>query len=141
VTRFKVYQWEMANAGSIAINGVTVLAPRAIGGGGNPPRSRGAPYCLAPGITPGGSVPDRRRISVAVANCSTAANGGTGPVNGNSTNVVVQKWIDVFLVEPSYNRARTNAGDVYVEVIKETTASGDGTAGQVIRRDKPYLIK
>jgi Flp pilus assembly protein TadG len=142
VTRFKVYQWEMANAGSVAINGVTVLAARNVSGNGaNILKARGAPYCITPGITPGPNTPDRRRFPVAVANCSTAANGGTGQVNGNSTNVVVQKWIDVFLVEPSANRARTNAGDVYVEVVRETTSGGDGTAGQVIRRDKPYLIK
>jgi hypothetical protein len=63
-------------------------------------------------------------------------------VNGNSTNVPVTKWVDVFLVEPSYNRARTSAGDVYVEIQGETTVAGGGSAAaQTIRRDVPYLVR
>ena len=63
-------------------------------------------------------------------------------VNGNSTNVPVEKWIDAFLVEPSLNRDRTNAGEIYVEVIGETSTGAAGaTAGQVVRRDVPYLIE
>jgi hypothetical protein len=71
--------------------------------------------------------------------------------------VPVKKWIEVFLVEPSISRSAaatpngpsptharsgTGAGDVYVEVIGETTAGGAGsTSGQVVRRDKPYLLE
>jgi hypothetical protein len=95
-------------------------------------------------------VVDRRRISVAVANCS--ANG----VNGNSEDVPVVRWIEVFLVEPSLarggstatvagtnvSRVGTNQGDLYVEVIGETQSGGAGaTAGQVVKRDVPYLVK
>ena len=135
VTRYDVYRWEMANAGSI-LNGQTVLGPRTVSGsGGNALRSRGGAYCTTPGITPGGTTPDRRRVSVAVVNC-TAEN-----VRGNSTGVGVVKWLDVFLVEPSLARARTGAGDVYVEVIAEAGAGSDGTAGQVVRRDVPYLVE
>jgi len=60
------------------------------------------------GSVPGENVLDRRKISVAVVNCIQQS------VNGNSTNVAVVDWLDVFLVEPSENRARTNAGDIYV---------------------------
>lgn len=64
-------------------------------------------------------------------------------VNGHSVNVQVEKWIEIFLVEPSLDRAstRTNKGDVYIEVIGETTAGAGATAGQVVRRDLPYLVK
>jgi Flp pilus assembly protein TadG len=135
VTRYDVYKWEMAHAGSV-LNGQTVLGPRIVSGtGGNTLRSHGGPYCSTPGITPGGNTPDRRRISLAVVNC-TANN-----VHGNSTNVPVQKWIDIFLVEPSLNRARTSQGDIYVEVIGQASSNGDGTAGQVVRRDVPYLVQ
>ncbi|MBU0554446.1 MAG: hypothetical protein KKD64_13950 [Alphaproteobacteria bacterium] len=135
VTRYEVYRWEMANAGT-SLNGQTVLGPRTVSGSGpNTLRSRGGAYCTTPGITPGGTTPDRRRISVAVVNCN-AEN-----VRGNSTNVGVVKWLDVFLVEPSLNRARTGAGDVYVEVIEQAAANSDGTAGQVVRRDVPYLVE
>lgn len=130
-TRYDVYKWEMANAGS-AINGQAVLGPRTVSGA---LKSRGAPYCSPPGLTPGGNVPDRRRMSLAVVNCTANS------VNGNSTNVPVQKWVDMFLVEPSLNRARTSAGDVYVEVIGESASSGDGTAGQVVQRNVPYLVR
>ena len=48
----------------------------------------------------------------------------------------------IFLVEPSLNRGtggsqKTNAGDIYVEIIGETTAGGNDTT----RHDVPYLIK
>ena len=139
-TRYQVYVWETANRG-LAIDGVTVMAPRvASGSGASALTSYGLPQCSAgqgfgSGQIPSATTPDRRRISLAVVNCT--ANG----VNGNSTNVPVQKWMEMFLVEPSLNRTRTNAGDVYAEVIRETTSGAGATAGQVIRRDTPYLIK
>jgi hypothetical protein len=62
-------------------------------------------------------------------------------VNGNSTDVQVQKWIDTFLVEPTLSRAsgRTDQKEIYVEVIRETLTGGG--AGPIIRRDVPYLLK
>ena len=88
------------------------------------------------GHVPGGTNVDRRRLSVAVINCT--ANG----VNGAADNVPVLKWLEVFLVEPSINRARTSRGEIYVEVIEETTtAGGGGSAGQVVRRDVPYIVR
>lgn len=129
-SRYNVYNWEINHAGD-TVDGVTILGNRSVGGN----MSRGQPVC-EPAQTPGATTPDRRRVSVAVVNC--VANS----VKGNSTNVPVEKWIDVFLVEPSLQRARTDPGDIYVEVIGESTAGGSGsTAGQVIRHDMPYLIK
>ena len=146
-TRYQVYQWEIAHRGE-TIGGRTILGPRTVGS----LTDHDQPICSSlqtpsygAGIVPGGSNVDRRRISVAVINC--AANS----VNGNSRNVPVEKWIEVFLVEPSLNRGSvtsgshgrsgTNAGDVYVEVIGETIAGAGSTAGQVVRRDVPYLIE
>jgi Flp pilus assembly protein TadG len=138
-TRYQVYSWEIAHRGQ-TIDGTTVLAPSPAGATGNTNVSYGLPVCsptegYGSGTVPGGAVPDRRRISVAVVNC--VANN----VHGSSTNIPVEKWIDVFLVEPSLNRDRTTAGDVYVEVIGETQAGAGAAAGQVVRRDVPYLIK
>jgi hypothetical protein len=99
------------------------------------------PICRPPGVTPGASTPDRRRISVAVVNC------GAQRLAGRENNVQVHKWLEVFLVEPAFPRgngssARTGNGDIYVEVIRETQSGGAGeTAGQVIRRDVPHLVK
>lgn len=144
-SRYNVYRWEITNA-------ATALQTRNVGS----LRDRRQPVCGAvqtpayPTVTPGATTVDRRRLSVAVVNCSTG-DGGT-PVNGSSDDVTVIKWLEVFLVEPSLNRGAassgsharigTGAGDIYVEVIAETLAGGAGsTAGQVVRRDKPYLVE
>lgn len=138
-SRYNVYAWEIANRGTV-VDGVTVLGPRNVGASGNTLVSYGLPQCSASqgygsGQVPGTTTPDRRRISMAVVNC--LANG----VKGSSTGVPVLKWVDVFLVEPSVNRARTNNGDIYVEIIGETK-NGDGApAGTVIQHIVPYLIK
>ncbi len=62
-------------------------------------------------------------------------------VKGNSDGVPVEKWIDVFLVEPSLQRDRTNDGDIYVEILGETVNGSNGNASQVIVHQVPYLIK
>ncbi len=157
-TRYEVYNWEILHRGE-TVGGRTILGQRTIaaagagngngngkgnsggGGGGSTLSAHGSPVCgpiagYGTGTVPGGSTVDRRRISVAVVNCLANS------VNGSSTNVPVETWIDVFLTEPSINRLRTQAGDIYVEVIEEATAGASGaTAGQVIRRDMPYLIR
>jgi Flp pilus assembly protein TadG len=133
VTRYQVYSWELANMGTS-----TVPESRQYGGNGSNGRiAWRAPVCSTPGITPGGSNVDRRRLSAAVVNC-IAAN-----IHGSETGVPVQSWVELFLVEPSLDRDRTSAGDIYAEVIGETdTASaGAATAGQVVRRDVPYLVR
>jgi hypothetical protein len=137
--RYDVYLWEIAHRGTM-VDGVTVLGPNPATASGNTLVSYGSPVCSASqgygsGQVPGPTTLDRRKLSVAVVNCIENS------VNGNSTNVPVKKWIEVFLVEPSINRQRTSSGDVYVEVIGETNAGGGSTAGQVIRRDVPYLVK
>ena len=95
-----------------------------------------APICSGnAGLDPANGI-DRRTFPIAVVNCTA------GSVNGNSSNVPVKKWMNVFLVEPSVNRARTGQQDVYVEVVSvQTVANNDGGAAAVVRRDKPYLIK
>ena len=131
VTRYQVYQWELTNALS------NIAIPRGVGSNTT---AHGTPVCYAGspsgGIVPGGTNVDRRRISVAVVNCDQNS------VNGSSTNVPVVKWVDLFLVEPSVARARTNAGDIYGEVIGQTNSgAAGGTTGQVVRKDVPYLIE
>ena len=140
-TRYQVYNWEIANRG-VTIDGVVVLGANPAGATGNTKVAYGLPVCsptegYGTGYVPGGSIPDRRRLSVAVINCAAQS------VNGHSVNVQVEKWIEIFLVEPSHNRTsgKTNAGDVYIEVIGETQTGAAATAGQVIRRDVPYLIR
>jgi Flp pilus assembly protein TadG len=139
-SRYNVYAWEMSHRSTV-VDGVNVLGPRDPSATGSTLVSYGLPQCSASqgygsGQIPNATTPDRRRVSVAVVNCLANS------VNGSSDGVPVEKWIDVFLVEPSVNRARTNNGDLYVEVIGEALTGGSGqTAGQVIRHDAPYLIK
>jgi Flp pilus assembly protein TadG len=140
-TRYQVYKWEYEHRGQ-TIGGVQIL-------GQNPPNpvtpastlvKQGQPVCsqtegYGSGVVPGGATPDRRRISVAVVNCTAES------VNGSEDDLTVVKWIDVFLVEPSLNRAQTNNGEVYAEVVGETQTGAGAAAGQVVRRDVPYLVK
>ena len=150
-TRYQVYKWEYehptvtgvgASKGSININQPGQGSTSAY----STPQ---AGVCLAPGISPGGANVDRRRISAAVLNCQALGVNG-----GGNTVYTPTKWIDLFLVEPSIARTRCDGGsggcntqytektDVYVEIVGETTSGASGaTAGQVVRRDKPYLIE
>ena len=134
-TRWQVYQWELAHAGE-PIGGQTILAPKIISG---TEAAFSQPATGRTGVGASSTQADRRRISVAVLNC-IALN-----AHGKTTNVPVPTWMDVFLVEPAMNRGQgqnvyTDQKDVYVEMIGVTTAGGGG-AGQVVRRDVPYLVR
>lgn len=140
-TRYQVYEWEIANRDA-NIDGVTVLSSQPTGASGSTLVSHGKPVCsqvqspsYGTGSIPGGTIADRRRISVAVINCVAHS------VNGNSDGVPVAHWMEAFIVEPSMNRDRTGQGDIYIEVIRETQVGAGATAAQVIRRDVPYLVK
>ncbi|WP_336957788.1 pilus assembly protein TadG-related protein [Sphingobium aquiterrae] len=140
-SRYHVYTWEIAHRGQTIGSKLILSSRTAQGSGANALMDHDSPVCSTDqgyggGTVPGGSIVDRRRLSVAVVNCTANS------VNGSSTNVPVEKWIDTFLVEPSLNRDRTNAGDIYVEVIDQTPAGGGGaTNAQVIQRSVPYLLK
>ena len=129
-TRYQVYKWEMDHPAT-ADQDQTVS---------NGKHGYSYPVCRAPGVEPDETTPDRRRISVAVVNCEAQG------LAGREYDVQVIKWVDVFLVQPAFARgsgptARTENGDIYVEMIGETQTGAGSTAGQVIRRDVPYLVK
>lgn len=151
-TRYKVYLWEAANplpdgaAGTIGI-GKNQPVQVVQGSGfatrytsswtGNSPAPERT--CRDPGVPPPADpLTDRRATSVAVVDC-------TG-LNGRDV-VPPLEWMDVFLVEPTYSRgtgsgARTDNGDIYVEVIGPRPLPGvNENLGQVIRRDVPRLIE
>lgn len=136
--RYDVYLWEIANRGRL-IGGKIVLGPSPAGATGSTKVAYGESICSASEgmgapVVPGGAVPDRRKFTVAVVNCLEEG------VNGNSTAVDVKQFIDVFLVEPSRNRTRTSAGDVYVEVIG-TSGNTTSAAVQQVKKAVPYLIE
>lgn len=125
-TRYEVFEWERDNPAAGFNNSAQPVDTK---------NGYAYPICRAPAIPPSSTVPERRRISVAVVNCE--AHG----LNGRENDVPVLKWYDIFLVEPAFARgngptARTTNGDIYVELIGETQI---GTG--VVRRDVPYLVK
>jgi len=128
-TRFEVYEWEKTNAPAYRdIPGTTM-------------RNYKAPICRS-GPTSG--TPDRRIVPIAVVDCSTLDESkGAG---GGKQTVYPVEWMDVFLVEPSLDRKvgstiYTSKGDFYGEVIGRTHQGTGGAGAQVVRRDKPYLVK
>ncbi len=149
--RYDVYKWEYENP-AIAGTGANKGSINFSQPGQGSTSAYSTPQtgiCLAPGITPGGTSVDRRRISAAVLNCKALGING-----GGNTVYPVATWMDIFLVEPSFDRTKCDGGaggcndkftdktNVYVEIIGETSAGANGsTAGQVVRRDKPYLIE
>jgi Flp pilus assembly protein TadG len=129
-TRYQVYQWEMANAAtrlqSQASAPLTAVP--------NPSLLSGEPG----GVTPGANQVDRRVLAVAVVNC--AAEG----VGGHTTDIHVQKWIDIFLVQPAVKRTigmLTENGDIYVEIAGLTQSATNGGSVQLVKKSVPYLIE
>ena len=59
----------------------------------------GSPATGHPGLAPSASGIDRRRISAAVLNCRALS------VHGKTVNAPVAKWLDVFLIEPPFDRS------------------------------------
>ena len=137
--RYDVYIWEIQNRGDL-VDGVTVLGATPAGATGATNVAYGTPVCsptegYGAGVDPTNPAeltPDRRKIIVAVVNCLEES------VNGNSVGVQVKDWIEVFLVEPSVNRARTSAGDFYVEVIGGADVVN---TVQQVEKKVPYLIQ
>lgn len=146
-TRYAVYEWEIAHRGTVLCSRsvLSTTGRASFGTGGNTELAYDAPVCsgtqgYGTGTIPDESTPDRRRITSAVVNCHANS------VNGNSTNVPVLQWIDLFLVEPSTTRNRTapqratGQQDVYAEVIGGSTVSTNG-AFQTVKKAVPYLIQ
>lgn len=139
-TRYQVYKWEIDHKGETLCSQTVGGARIVSGAGANAVTDYDSPVCLPPGLAPSSTAPDRRRISAAVVNCQ--ANG----VKGNSQDVPVIQWIDLFLVEPSFRRQRnapqraTGQQDVYVEVVESTTAASNASL-QVVKKAVPYLIE
>ena len=131
ITRYDVYRWE------IQANSLNQYLDHSVTKGANTTDyyNYARPQSSA-GLAASANQPDRRLISMAVVNCAEQG------VQGQSANVKVAKWVELFLVEPSITRDRTVKGDVYVEVVRETNAGGSApTNAQVVKRDVPYLVK
>lgn len=125
MTRYETYVWEQQPTTPSNL-------PNNVGAGGNL-RQYGAPQCSTGTLDSGR---DRRLVTVAVVdNCAD--------LNGTSVPAEIGKWVDMFLVEPAYNRGNGVTGtEVYFEVVRNNTVAGsESTGSQIIRRDVPYLIR
>jgi len=129
VTRYQTYLWELNNQN--IPGGIGQSTPVGAGGG----KLYGAPVCQTPGVTPQADI-DRRRLTVAIVNC-TGANAAAG-----KKSLDVTKWVDMFLVEPSWDRpGRTTSNDLYVEIIGTASIAGPGGQTYQVERSVPYLIR
>lgn len=126
MSRFEVYQWELG-IGPYAAN-IPDLP--------NGTDQRAAPVCSA--AFGGGGDPLRRVLTVAVVgNCSA--------LGGSSTNVQIDGWVNMFLVDPVVDsRDNVEGNDViYMEVIGPARlGSGNGGLPSLpFRRDTAYLLE
>nr|WP_298897291.1 pilus assembly protein TadG-related protein [uncultured Altererythrobacter sp.] len=135
LTRYEVYKYEEANA-------ATALVDTPAGASGTTLTTRNQAVCgpNAYSFSPAAAPVDRRRMTVAVINCDEHN------VSGNSPDVPVRRWVDVFVVQPSYDRGQagrwSKKDEIYVEIIGETDISRSGAPiGPTIRRDVPYLVR
>lgn len=90
--------------------------------------------CAIPAAAPSPSIKDRRVVTAAIVNCVA------GSVQG-STNIAPIGWIDMFLVEPAVNRPRTNADQIYVEIIGGATRPDGGAPFQYYLKQRPRLVR
>jgi hypothetical protein len=122
-TRYDVYKWELTQARNprpVSSLGVMFAHSR--------------PICQQ---TPAATT-ERRKLTVAVVNC--------GGLSGRQTRRPVS-WIDVLLLEPAVERrdaagnVRTQASDIYVEVIGEAKVVGEAGETNAVVRSVPYLVR
>ena len=139
-TRYETYLWEL---GKLQVpngaGGFTTVPGGAVPTANLAAGQRTTPVCQPAAV---GGI-DRRVLTVAVVkNCASLT---------PSTEIEVDEWVDVFLVEPvaigindkseSDNGRENNV--IYVEVIGPASLGGKNGAGgpQEIRRDVPYLVQ
>jgi Flp pilus assembly protein TadG len=134
LTRYQLYRWEALQAE----NGFPGYLGSASAAGGT---KRGSPQCSsamtpATGVIPVDGLQDRRLITAAVINCTA------NDLKGRGKDVPVAQWIDLFLVEPAFERSDvSDKSEIYTEIIRENTLRGGITGGGTQRRDAPYLIE
>lgn len=153
--RYDIYKWERDNQGSGLQPSIANTADsvgwainKAGPGNGNAPcDARDAAcgytatwtnYCSYPAPKFGtyhATPKDRRVMTVGVTDCTNAGGGRqTLPVN---------KWMDVFLTEPSWNRTSpvTSSNEIYAEIIGPATKPDGSNAFQYYSRNKAVLLQ
>ena len=157
LTRWQVYQWEIANkaTGKLDPLAVSTSAATPQGGGGNPTWTVTKQCAFNQAKLASSAYPaqkDRRVLPIVAANCDNLAGKG-GAEHGD---FVILRVFDVFLTEPSLQRdvayltasgvAATSDGitddkEIYGEVIGPGDPVGGGGGFQYYTRNRPYLVR
>jgi Flp pilus assembly protein TadG len=145
LTRWDVYQWELANrATRLAKKSIEVSVSFDEQGNSGKGKYTFTNRCVFPQPVNGTGIPantsqkDRRMLTIAAVDC--------GGLNGKS-NVIVEKWVDVFLVEPSLTRTTptspyaTGKEQIYVEIVRAAQRPNGQSAFQYYLRQKPRLLR
>lgn len=90
---------------------------------------------VQPPVVPSSTQKDRRLITVAAVDCSKSGSGHSFSIN---------RWVDVFLVEPSESRTTpgsTGADEIYGEIAGPGTRPDGGSAFQYYGRNRVVLLR
>jgi len=145
-SRYNVYKWELTNKASYLpvqlTNSSDLPEVHETGPAKNPKYDYTyTNYCAYPqpvngtGVASSSTQKDRRIVTVASVDC-------TG-LNGKGAVKVLQ-WVDVFLVEPSWNRTTpysTGKSQIYGEIIGVATKPDGSNAFQYFSRNQPHLVE
>ncbi|GAA4712289.1 hypothetical protein H9L13_03075 [Sphingomonas lutea] len=153
LTRYQVYQWEIANKAT------GKLDPRQIGAvTQDPPDTKGSNTTYKfykqcsfsqPRFATAASAAakDRRVLPIVAANCDELKGKGTA-----FEDYIILRAFDIFLTEPSLQRSAAQTGiagatlgtddkEIYGEVIGPAKPVGGGNGFQYYTRARPYLIR
>jgi Flp pilus assembly protein TadG len=148
LTRYQVYQWEIANQATGKLDPQQVGAETASFKGQTWTVTKQCAF-NKPHFAPAASdlVKDRRVLPIVAADCTNLKGKGQA-----FTDYVILRVFDVFLTEPSLQRSAASTGvagatlgtddkEIYGEVIGPAEPVG-GTGGfQYYARNKPYLVR
>jgi hypothetical protein len=156
LTRYQVYQWEIANkaTGKLDPLAISTSAPTSQGGGSNPTWTVTKQCAFNQAKLASSGYPaqkDRRVLPIVAANCDALAGKGGAEFG----DFVILRVFDVFLPEPSLQRSAAElvasgiAGantptvdkEIYGEVIGPGEAVGGATGFQYYTRNRPYLVR
>jgi hypothetical protein len=148
LTRYQVYQWEIANLASGALDAQTASTGTWTKQGQNWSITKQCAF-NQPRSAPAASssVKDRRILPVVAADCSDLKGKGSAFVDFKILRV-----FDVFLTEPSLSRSAAETGvsgatagtdekEIYGEVIGPAESFAGSSGFQYYSRSKPYLVR
>lgn len=152
LTRYQVYQWEIANKASGKLDPLQIGAPNVTWKDSGPNRTwtiikqcafNKPRFATAAEAT----AKDRRVLPIVAANCENLK--GVGEA---FEDYVILRVFDVFLPEPSLQRSALQTGiagantgtddkEIYGEVIGPGVPVGGGGGFQYYTRNRPYLVR